>query len=274
MKIHWLQSGTIDSIENGLIYITSSAIMLPLVVSKGDIIIGQRCSLSGRAVSLGHKLGISLFITNNGATKLYAWLPKESGNKILSQIISSNTPYVINNVARWMLNKRFNQTLHPNHGVNVVRGREGSEVRKIYARLSKEYGVSWDGRKTTGKWDELSPINKTISLCNAALYSLTEVAIIHTGHSPYFGFLHGHSGKALVYDIADIVKFDYITPLAFRMVADGRPNPEWRARAACIRLFRRSALLRELISLTEETMDVAIKSLAEKPSRRGRKNLP
>ncbi|EBF3227145.1 CRISPR-associated endonuclease Cas1 [Salmonella enterica subsp. enterica serovar Derby] len=193
--------------------------------------------------------------------------------RMARQTVACNTPRVIDEVARWMLRQRFGQTLHPAHGVNVVRGREGAAVRKIYKNLSAEYGIEWDGRHTTGKWENLSPINKTLSLCNAALYGLTEIAVLHAGYSPYFGFLHGRSGKALVYDIADMVKFEHITPLAFRTVADGKPHPEWRARAACIRLFRRSALLRELISHTETTMGVAIESLARKPSRQCREGV-
>ncbi|EBZ0491448.1 hypothetical protein D6445_11805 [Salmonella enterica subsp. enterica serovar Infantis] len=76
--------------------------------------------------------------------------------------------------------------------------------------------------------------------------------------------------KALVYDVADMVKFESITPLAFRFAVDGRPDPEWRARAACIRLFRRGKLLRDLIAVTEEMMHVATTALADGPPRRRR----
>lgn len=273
MRIHWLHGGIIDA-TCGLVHIQNS--IRPVIATPGDIIILEgRCSVGGRAVSWSIANNVSFFITSSGATKLYYWLPvARSWEGLAQQAIACNTPRVINEVARWMLQKRFHQTLHPAHGVNVVRGREGTEIRRIYKHLSAEFGIPWEGRQKSGKWNQLTPLNKTISLCNAALYGLTEIAILHAGYSPFFGFLHGRSGKALVYDIADMVKFEHITPIAFRTVADGRPNPEWRARAACIRLFRRSTLLRELISLTEETMDVAIKSLTEKPSRRSRKNLP
>jgi len=274
VNIEWIRRGTLDSIASGLIHISRS--VQPLITRTGDIIIAEHgCAVGGRAVRWAYENNVALFITSNGATKLYGWLPTANAHaRLADQIVASHTPHVIDAVARWMLEKRFGQILHPAHGVNVVRGREGAEVRKIYAQLSKGYNVPWGGRQVTGKWEELSPINKTLSLCNAALYGLTEIAILYSGYSPYFGFLHGHSGKGLVYDIADIVKFEHITPIAFRIAADGRPNPEWRARAECARLFRRRFLLRELIKLTEETMDVAIKSLAQKPSSRSRKSLP
>ncbi|EBW2268851.1 CRISPR-associated endonuclease Cas1 [Salmonella enterica subsp. enterica serovar Hillingdon] len=275
MNIIWLKNSTIDSTGNGLIEIFPSALIRPVIARAGDLIIGQRCSLSGRAVSWAYKSGVRLFITSNGAAKLQAWLPVDaSGDNAARQIVASNTPRVIDEVARWMLARRFGKISHPADGINVVRGYEGAQVRQIYKKLAAEYGIEWDGRKTTGKWDSLTPINKTISICNSALYGLTEIAIIHAGYSPYFGFMHGHSGKALVYDIADMIKFEHVTPIAFRIVADGRPNPEWRARAACARLFRRCSLLRELVTLTEETMNVALTSLATKPPRRRRKNLP
>ncbi|HBM3184918.1 TPA: CRISPR-associated endonuclease Cas1 [Klebsiella oxytoca] len=274
MLIHWIRSGRLDAIGGGLIHIVSEAIR-PIITRPGDIVIAERSGIGGLAIEFAYRCNVSIFITGPGGTKVYSWLPvNRPWEQIARQAVACNSPRVINAVARWMLEKRFCQVLHPAHGVNVVRGREGAEVRRIYKKLSAEFGINWEGRQTTGKWNQLTPLNKTISLCNAALYGLTEIAVIYSGYSPHFGFLHGRSGKALVYDIADIVKFEYITPIAFRAVADGRPNPEWRARAACIRLFRRSTLLRELISLTEETMDVAIKSLTETPSRRGRKNLP
>lgn len=273
MNIKWIRRGTLDSVESGLIHISRS--VRPVITRTGDIIIAEHgCAVGGRAVQWAYENNVALFITSNGATKLYGWLPAANAHaRLADQIVASHTPYVIDAVARWMLEKRFGQILHPAHGVNVVRGREGSYVRKRYSELAKEHGLTWDGRQTSGRWDALSPANKTISMCNAALYGLTEIAILYAGYSPYFGFLHGHSGKALVYDIADIVKFEHVTPIAFRIAADGRPNPEWRARAACARLFRRRFLLREIIKLTEETMHVAFDALASGPPRRRRKGL-
>lgn len=273
MFIHWLRNGVLDAIGDGFVHILDGTI-IPVITRPGNIIIAERCGIGGRAVETAHRRNISVFITGDGATKLYCWLPVERPwERVARQAIACSTSRVVDEVARWMLRQRFGRLLHPAHGVDVVRGCEGVAVRKIYQKLAAEYGVEWDGRHTTGKWGNLSPVNKTISLCNAALYGLTEIAILHAGYSPWYGFLHGHSGKALVYDIADMVKFEYITPLAFRTVADGKPHPEWRARAACIRLFRRGALLRELITHTERTMDVAIESLARKPSRQRRESV-
>ncbi|EKA7659287.1 CRISPR-associated endonuclease Cas1 [Salmonella enterica] len=273
MRIHWLRNGVLDAIGNGFVHIIDGTIT-PVITRPDHIIIAERCGIGGLAVEAAFRSNISVFITGTGATKLYYWYPAERPwERMAQQTIACSTSRVINEVARWMVRQRFGQALHPAHNVNVARGYEGAAVRKIYKDLAAEYHVKWDGRTTTGKWTNLSPVNKAISLCNAALYGLTELAILHAGYSPYYGFIHGKSGKSLVYDIADIVKFEYITPLAFRAAGDGRPNPEWRARAACIRLFRRGILLRKLISLTEEVMDVAIKSLSEKPSRRRRSGL-
>ncbi|WP_079849779.1 CRISPR-associated endonuclease Cas1 [Salmonella enterica] len=273
MWVNWLRNGVLDAIDDGFIHITDGTIT-PVITRPGDIIIAERCGIGGLAIEAAFRRNISVFITGAGGTTLYYWFPAERPwERMARQAVAGSTPRVIDEVARWMLRQRFGRTLHPAHGVNVVRGYEGAEVRKIYKALAADYGVEWDGRHITGKWDSLSPINKTISLCNAALYGLTEIAILHAGYSPFFGFLHGRSGKALVYDIADMVKFDCITPLAFRTVADGKPHPEWRARAACIRLFRRTTLLRELISQTEQTMEVAIESLTRKPSHRCRESV-
>ncbi|HAV1239646.1 TPA: hypothetical protein JGU28_004424 [Salmonella enterica] len=276
MRIHWLGYGTLDAINSGLVHITRPASVQPVIARSGDIVIAENnCNIGGRALACAAARNISVFITSNGAAKVFSWLPVETTHQRLAQqVVASSTGYVCDAVAHWIVGQRFGKKLHPLDGVNAARGYEGAMVRGIYARLAAEYGVPWEGRKTTGKWAAQSPINKTLSLCNAALYGLTEVAVIYAGYSPFHGFLHGYSGKGLVYDVADMVKFEQITPLAFRIVADGRPNPEWRARAACVRMFRRCTLLRTLIGLTEDIMNVATDSLAVGPPRRRRKSLP
>lgn len=273
VAIHWIRGGTLDAIGGGLVHIVSGAIH-PIITRPGDIVIAEQSGIGGQAVKFSYRCNISIFITGPGGSKVYSWLPVDRPwENMARQFVACDSPDVINEVARWMLRKRFKQVLHPAHGIHVVRGREGAEVRKIYSSLAAEHGIPWNGRQTSGRWGNTSPLNRTISMCNAALYGLTEIAILHCGYSPWFGFMHGKSGKALVYDIADMVKFENVTPIAFRTVADGKPHPEWRARAACIRLFRRGDLLQELIGLTEETMNVALDALPRRTPRRRRKNL-
>lgn len=268
MNITFLKGGVLEAIDRGFIHINPD--VRPVPARTGDIIIAEYgCTVGGRAVAHATAQNISLFITGAGAAKLYYWCPVERPwEKFAQQLVAADTPHVQDAVACWMVEQRFGEKINPIHGVAVARGSEGARVRKIYKEMAQKYGVEWRGRKTTGRWRDQTPINRTLSLCNAALYGLTEIAILHAGYSPYFGFMHGRTGKGLVYDIADMVKFERIVPIAFAAVADGRPHPEWRARAACIRLFRRCGLLRELISITERTMEVAFESLSKKPPHR------
>ncbi|MHC1939303.1 CRISPR-associated endonuclease Cas1 [Klebsiella pneumoniae] len=271
MNIEFLRRGTLDATGAGLIHINT--VIRPVITRPGDIVIAERgCTLGGRAVSWAYRNRVTIFITSNGATKLYGWVSvNQSSQELAKQIVASANERVKTDVACWMVHRRFGITCRPIDGLRSAVGVEGAQVRKIYAELARDQELTWTGRESGKKWQEISPLNRTISMCNSALYNLTELAIIYTGYSPNHGFIHGaRSGKPLVYDLADMVKFEHITPIAFRIAADGRPNPEWRARAVCARLFQRRKLLRELISLTQETMDVAFESYSIKPSRRRR----
>lgn len=266
MRVICLRRGTLEALGTGLLHITGT--VRPVLARPGDIVIAEHCAVGGNALEYADRTGIHIFLTGAGGAKVYLWLPVGvNGGQLALQCVGSNTEHVRRRVAHWMIQQRFGRTFHPAHGVNVLRGYEGAEIRKLYSRLAREHGIPWGRRETQGDWQEQSPINKTISLCNAALYGITEIAILSAGYSPWFGFMHGRSGKALVYDVADMVKFQLITPLAFRFVADGRPHPEWRARAAVLRLLRHGKLLRKLIAITGDLMHVATTALADGPPR-------
>lgn len=59
---------------------------------------------------------------------------------------------------------------------------------------------------------------------------------------------------SFVYDIADIVKFDTVVPVAFKITAKKPPNAEREVHLACRDVFRSSHLLGKIIPMIEEVL--------------------
>lgn len=161
-------------------------------------------------------------------------------------------------VVRKMFELRFDEPAPERRSVDQLRGIEGARVRKTYEMLAKQYKVPWNGRKYDPKdWEKGDVINQCISAATSCLYGVTEAAILAAGYAPAIGFLHSGKPLSFVYDIADIVKFDTVVPVAFQIAA-GRPvKPDKAVRIACRDAFRKSKLLQRLIPLIEEVLAAA-----------------
>ena len=143
----------------------------------------------------------------------------------------------------------------PRRGVDQLRGIEGTRVRDRYAALAKEYGVAWTGRRyDPNTWSESNDINRAISSSNAALYALTEAAVLVAGYSPAVGFLHTGKPLSFVYDIADIYKFDVSVPVAFAVVRDNVTPVENEVRRRLRTQFASSRLMERIIPEIEEIL--------------------
>lgn len=277
----YLHGGLLEAADDNFFHIMTGVIKLipVMAVSGSTIIAGHGCGISGRAVALAQRKGIFIFLTCAGGTKFIQYVPIEATQRNLAQQVRVHMDSeACKAVSRYMLKIRFGRELHSRHGIAVMRGIEGAAVRRLYSALAERFGIAWTGRVNAGNWSELSPVNRTISTCNSALYNLTEMAVLRAGCSPYIGFIHGRkkkAGKSLVYDIADMVKFETVIPLAFQFAADGKPHPEWRAKAACARLFQKGEweLLEQLTRITEDIIRCGTDYLSANASRRGRKSL-
>jgi CRISPR-associated protein Cas1 len=107
-------------------------------------------------------------------------------------------------------------------------------------------------------------VNRCLSAATAALYGITEAAVLAAGYAPAIGFLHTGKPQSFVYDIADILKFETVVPEAFRVAAaaqHGRPiegrvvtDPVAEVRRRCRDAFRRTNILARLVPLIEEVL--------------------
>lgn len=162
-------------------------------------------------------------------------------------------------VVRQMYSMRFPDGLEEGLTLEQIRGREGVRVRTAYARASKESGVEWRGRSyNRGSWGSSDPINRALSAGAATLYGVCHAAIVSSGYSPAFGFIHTGKLLSFVYDIADLYKAEVMVPAAFRTVAESDQKVETRIRHVLRDTIRESRMLERIVSDLHALMHVDV----------------
>lgn len=158
-------------------------------------------------------------------------------------------------IVRKMFELRFGEPAPERRSVEQLRGIEGARVRKTYQQLAKQYNVDWKGRRYDPKdWEKGDVVNRCISAATSCLYGVTEAAILAAGYAPAIGFIHTGKPLSFVYDIADIIKFDTVVPLAFKIASRKPYLPDKDVRLACRELFRTDKVLKKLIPLIEDVL--------------------
>ena len=158
-------------------------------------------------------------------------------------------------VVRKMYAMRFGEEPPARRSVEQLRGIEGARVKRSYQLLAQKFGVKWSGRAYNPEdWDVSDLPNRCLSSATAALYGVTEAAVLAAGYAPAVGFIHTGKPLSFVYDVADIYKFDTVVPAAFQVAASNPPNPERAVRLACRDIFRKTKLLERIIPDIEEML--------------------
>lgn len=176
-------------------------------------------------------------------------------------------------VVRKMYTLRFGEAPPAKRSVDQLRGIEGARVRSMYQGLAQRYGVTWNARRyEVGDWDAADIPNRCLSQATSCLYGVTEAAILAAGYAPAIGFLHTGKPQSFVYDIADILKFETVVPVAFNVAGEARRgiakslnDPAGEVRRRCRDSFRKTNLLERLIPLIEDVLSAAGQSPPDPP---------
>lgn len=227
------------------------------VGSVACILLEPGTRISHAAVKLASTTGTLLIWAGEAGVRLYsAGQPGGArSDKLLYQAQLALDDDLRLKVVRKMFEIRFGEPAPQRRSVDQLRGIEGARVRKIYQQLAKQYGVDWRGRDYDVKdWDRGDTINQCLSAATACLYGVTEAAVLAAGYAPAIGFLHTGKPLSFVYDIADLVKFETVVPVAFKIAAKKPHKPDREIRIACREIFRSSRLLNRLIPLIEEVL--------------------
>ena len=191
--------------------------------SVSVLMLGPGTNISHRAVELLSDVGAcSIWVGEHGVRYYAHGRPLTHSSRLIvrqAELVSNTRKRL--GVARQMYQMRF-----PDEDVSALtmqqlRGREGSRVRSIYRKCSKEYGVKWEGREyNPADFTDASPINQALSAAHVCLYGAAHSAIVAMGCSPALGFVHVGHDRSFVYDIADLYKAELTIPIAFEVASE------------------------------------------------------
>lgn len=227
------------------------------VGSVSCIMLEPGTRISHAAVKLAAHVGTLLIWVGDAGVRLYsAGQPGGARtDKLLYQAKLALDEQLRLKVVRRMYEMRFGEPAPEKRSVDQLRGIEGARVRKTYQILANQFGVTWKGRRYDPKnWSAGDIPNQCVSAATACLYGVTEAAILAAGYAPAIGFLHSGKPLSFVYDMADLVKFETVVPVAFEVAAASPRVVEREVRIRCRDSFRKTRLLDKMIPMIEEVL--------------------
>lgn len=267
-SILFLEKGRLDVLDGAFVLVDEAGVRTHIPIGGiACLMLEPGTRVSHAAVALAARAGTLLIWVGEAGVRLYA-AGQPGGarsDRLLYQARLALDDEARLAVVRKMYALRFGEDPPARRSIDQLRGIEGVRVREMYRLLARQHGVKWDGRRyDPDEWTAADVVNRCLSAATAALYGITEAAVLAAGYAPAIGFLHSGKPQSFVYDIADIVKFETVVPEAFRVAAavqegkalDGRPvdDPVAEVRRRCRDAFRRSGILGRLIPLIEEVL--------------------
>jgi CRISPR-associated protein Cas1 len=258
VSVVWVEKGRLDMLDGAFVVVDKNGVRTHIPVGNvACLMLQPGTRVSHRAVELAARVGCLLLWVGEGGVRLYA-AGQPGGarsDRLLYQARLALDPKLRLRVVRKMYELRFGEAPPSNRSVEQLRGMEAARVRRMYRLLSDRYRLPWKGRKyDPTHWEGSDLVNRSLSSATASLYGITEAAILAAGYAPAIGFLHWGKPRSFVYDIADLVKFETVVPLAFETAARGPENPERAVRRKCRDAFRKTRIVERLIPLIDEVL--------------------
>ena len=258
-SILFIEKGQIDVLDGCFVVVDQTGIRTQIPLGGlACLMLEPGTRISHAAVTLAAQVGTLLVWVGEAAVRLYA-SGQPGGAKaerLLYQAQLALDPGLRLKVVRKMFELRFGEKPPERRSIEQLRGIEGARVKEIYVQLARRHKVPWKGRQyDIQDWGSADPINRCLSSATSCLYGLCEAAILAAGYAPAIGFLHVGKPKSFVYDLADILKFETVVPIAFEVASKERADEEREVRLRCRDVFRTSKLLQRLIPLIEEILE-------------------
>jgi CRISP-associated protein Cas1 len=278
-SILFVEKGRIDVLDGAFVLVDEQGVRMHIPIGGlACLMLEPGTRVSHAAAVLASRAGTLLIWVGEAGVRLYA-AGQPGGaraDRLLLQARLALDDDARLRVVRKMYELRFGEEAPGGRSVDQLRGIEGARVRETYRLLAQRHGVKWEGRRyDPAAWDVSDTVNRCLSAATAALYGITEAAILAAGYAPAIGFLHSGKPQSFVYDIADILKFETVVPEAFRVCAafearrplDGQvvQDPVAEVRRRCRDAFRRLNVLARLIPLIEEVLSAGGLPLPEAP---------
>jgi len=254
----FVQYGQIDVLDGAFVVIDRNGVRTHIPVgSVACIMLEPGTRVSHAAVRLASLVGTLLVWVGESGVRLYASGQPGGAraDRLLYQARLALDDDLRLKVVRKMYEVRFGEPAPARRSVEQLRGIEGARVRETYKLLARQYGVSWQARNyDRKKWDAADIPNRCLSAATSCLYGITEAAVLAAGYAPAVGFIHTGKPLSFVYDIADLLKFDTVVPIAFRIAAHAPREVEREVRLACRDLFRSDKVLGRIIPMIEDVL--------------------
>ncbi|MBV5272583.1 MAG: type I-E CRISPR-associated endonuclease Cas1 [Lamprocystis purpurea] len=258
ISLIFIQYGEIDVLDGAFVVIDKEGVRTHIPIgSIACIMLEPGTRVSHRAAALAARVGTLLVWVGEAGVRLYASGQPGGArsDRLLYQAKLALDDQARLKVVRKMYELRFGEAPPERRSVEQLRGIEGARVKKTYANLATRFGVDWKGRHYDATdWDSSDLPNLCLSAATACLYGISEAAILAAGYAPAVGFIHTGKPQSFVYDMADIVKFDTVVPVAFKIAAKKPAQPEREVRLACRDIFRETKLLGKIIPMIEEVL--------------------
>lgn len=263
LSIVYVEKGEIDVVDGAFVVVDQQGFRMRPVLTHipvggiACIMLEPGTRVSHMAAALAARVGTLLVWIGEAGVRLYsAGQPGGArADRLLYQARLALDETLRLKVVRRMYAIRFGETPPARRSVEQLRGIEGARVRRTYQLLAQQYGVRWQGRNyNPDAWDVSDLPNRCLSSATAALYGVTEAAVLAAGYAPAIGFIHTGKPLSFVYDIADLYKFETVVPVAFKIAAGNVPNPERAVRLACRDIFRQTKLLERIIPDIEDVL--------------------
>jgi len=279
VSILFIEKTQIDVLDGAFVLVDENGIRTHIPVGGvACLMLEPGTRISHAAITLAARAGTLLIWIGEAGVRLYA-AGQPGGarsDRLLYQARLALDDDARLRVVRRMYELRFGDEAPSRRSIDQLRGIEGARVREMYKLIAQRFGVRWDGRRyDPDDWDNSDVVNRCLSSATAALYGITEAAILAAGYAPAVGFLHTGKPQSFVYDIADIVKFEAVVPEAFRVAAafegrrplEGRriEDPVAEVRRRCRDAFRRTDILSRLIPLIENVLAAGGMTVPEAP---------
>lgn len=258
ISVVWVEKGRLDMLDGSFVVVDKAGVRTHVPVGNlACLMLEPGTRVSHRAVELAARVGCLLLWVGEGGVRLYA-AGQPGGarsDRLLYQARLALDAQLRLRVVRKMYEVRFGEPPPEKRSIDQLRGIEAARVRRAYQNLSDRYGLRWTGRKyDPTHWGGSDTLNQSLSAATASLYGVTEAAVLAAGYAPAIGFIHWGKPRSFVYDVADLVKFDTVVPVAFETAARKPDHPERQVRRRCRDAFRKSRLLERVIPLIDEVL--------------------
>lgn len=258
VSLVFLEYGNLDVLDGAFVLVDKNGVRTHIPVgSVACIMLEPGTRVSHAAIVLASRVGTLLVWVGEAGVRLYA-AGQPGGarsDRLLLQARLALDDDLRLKVVRKMYALRFGEEPPARRSIEQLRGIEGARVRETYRQLAGKYGVTWVSRQYDAEtWTSGDLPNRCLSAATACLYGITEAAVLAAGYAPAIGFIHTGKPQSFVYDVADVVKFETVVPVAFEQAAKQPLDPERAVRLACRDAFRKTRILERLIPLIEEIL--------------------